>query len=213
MNDKMFYQLANALFIVSPCIGYIPQLLQKNVVFSPLLSLILIFSAVFKFYFYQVESFSAVIIAQSAFLILIQLTLIYNFKSQYGHVEQNFYSKMERSCKKYGAFYVNLSLVVFVSLFVHLMTYFTNYVYHACGYLSLLLESSVGLLQIVMKRMDNKYLIGGKSNKRRMPKELFVCWIVGDFAKLYWMYKLESPYMLSGSVLFQIIVDFVLLFE
>ncbi|KAM0688196.1 hypothetical protein COBT_000547 [Conglomerata obtusa] len=213
MNEAMIQNLADALFIFSPCIGYIPQLISGNIVFSPLLSLMLILSSFLKFFYYQVEQFSSIILAQSGFLIVVQLILIYNFKSAFGIVEERFYRSMERSIKRYGIFAVNCSIILAGLIAIHAMSFVGGSFYLLCGYTSATIETLVGVMQIFMKRMDKKYSIGENAVKRRLPKELFVCWIVGDIAKLYWMFQKISPLIFTIPIFIQIIVDFILIFE
>ncbi|KAM0674357.1 hypothetical protein GVAV_001970 [Gurleya vavrai] len=211
MNDKMLFYLGNSLFIISPCIGYIPQIISGNIVFSPLLSLMLILASISKFYFYQAEQFSKVILAQSFFLIFVQFFLIYNFTSSLGFIEEKFYKKIES--KRYSFFYLNVFIVFLAFLGLHSISMINESFYATCGIISSVIESSVGVMQIFLQRMDKKYKSEDKEPKRRLPKELFICWIVGDILKLYWMYKLVVPVQITAPIIFQIVIDFVLLFQ
>lgn len=210
MDKQMLHYIGNTIFVIAPIIGYIPQLYSRNVVFSPLLSLMLITASLLKFYYWKVAQFESLILYQALALCVIQFTLIYNFRQRLGYVEEKIYAR-----KNYGIFSINITILTSLLFLLSASTFLADptMIYRFCGIFCLLTESSVGLVQIFIKRMDNRYCLDGKNVKRRLPKELFLCWIVGDVAKLYWMGRLNSPLMLTIPIVFQIIVDFILMFE
>lgn len=213
MNKQMLNTIGNLIFIISPAIGYIPQIISNNIVFSPLLSLILIVSGLMRILYFQVESFKLPILFQSIALILTQLILIFNYKHRLGVIESKFYAlcRTEKFSKKHSLFTTNILLLTTIFFLCHMFGYLTTQFYSLCGIIGAVLESSIGLLQIYFRRADQKYLIG--EEKRRMPKELFACWIVGDVAKACWMYYLNSKNIFFVPILFQIVVDGFLMFE
>lgn len=211
-NKEMLKLIGNTIFIVSPVIGFIPQFITRNIVFSPLLSLMLITSALLRFYYRRIEYFSNILIYQSIVVIATQSLLVYNFKYTLGSVEKKFYGLLYRN-KKYGIFMANLLVVLSVIITLNLLCVFNSMtVFHIFGVMSIVLESSVGLMQLLMRRADKEVRIV-EDEFRRLPKELFVCWIVGDLGKLYWMYDLDSPKMFIVPVVFQIGIDFLLMLE
>lgn len=213
MDKQMLNKIGNIVFIISPAIGYIPQLVTNNVVFSPLLSLILILSGLMRILYYQVEKYSLPILLQTFVLIITQLLLIYRFRYRLGVIEEKFYNtcKIEKYTTKHAIFTINAIVITTIFFLCHLLGYLVGGFYRFCIIIGAILESSVGVLQIYFKRVDKKYLIGGE--KRRMPKELFACWIVGDLAKAVWMYKLDTKRIFFVPIIFQIIVDGLLMFE
>lgn len=119
-NKEMLTLLGNTIFVISPVIGFIPQLLSRNVVFSPLLSLMLIISAIFKFYYRRVEHFSNILIYQGIVLTITQTMLVYNFKYKLGTIERRFYDMFFGgkffSAKKNGVFMSNFMIIVSVEI-------------------------------------------------------------------------------------------------
>lgn len=208
-NQQMLKQIGNAIFIISPLIGYIPQIAANNIVFSPLLSLVLIISAIMRIFFFRYEKYGLPILFQSFALILTQLYLVYKFKHKLGIVEDKFYKKFKTDNR--AIFTKNLVLISSVYLLCHLTGYFSMDLYKFCGIIGAVLESSVGVLQIYFRRMDKRFLIG--EDKRRIPKELFACWIVGDVVKAFWIYVLNAKKIFLVPIMFQIIVDCFLMFE
>ncbi|EJW02323.1 hypothetical protein EDEG_00300 [Edhazardia aedis USNM 41457] len=219
-KEEMIVLLINTLFVISPVIGFIPQLWTRNIVFSPVLSLMLIFSSIFKFFYFRVENFSKTILYQAAVVLITQLALIYNYKHRLGNLETKIYNSrmlfLNKLHKKYGLFLLNLAVAISIYVGISTLASFVVNeiaVYDFCGYASMIMESFVGVMQLVIKRMDKNNAIDEFDEEKRLPKELFLSWIIGDIAKLYYMHAKETPLRLTLPIYFQIMVDFILIFQ
>jgi hypothetical protein len=82
--------------------------------------------------------------------------------------------------------------------------------YKLCGSISSVLEVSVNVFQLILER-ENSQDLKLKDRRKRSPKELYVCWIVGDLGKIWFMSKLDIPKIFVATVISQIIIDFFLL--
>lgn len=198
--------LGNIIFIAGPCLGFIPQIIKKDITFAPILSFILILANIFKILYFKISSsFSYEIFLQSIFLIFFHLLLIYKSKNNLSILEEkimiNKYT--EKSYKKYGLFSLIFSLIISTFLSFIFLGYFFNFIYFLTCPFFIILECSVGVFQLLILEHDQRYSLV----KTKFPKELFLLWAFGDLLKLFWMLKIKGEALMCASVIFQIILD------
>ncbi|KRH93406.1 hypothetical protein M153_905000129 [Pseudoloma neurophilia] len=220
--DSFFTLLGNIIFITSPCIGFLPQLLKKNITFAPLLSTVLILANSFKIVYLLTNgqtsvtpsldqkdiatstSISWTILFQSLFLIFFHLLLLFYSTKEFSILEERIFINKytAKAFKNYGTFGL-----LFTFIFTGLVGYlFLSYLISGLLWLScplfLVLECSIGLLQLAILETDSFYSL----NKSVFPKELFLMWALGDLLKLAWLIRIDGEGLICLSVAFQIVI-------
>lgn len=204
----------DALFVISPVIGYIPQLVARDILFSPLTSMFFVMSNILKLFHYNAEKYPMTLFLQSVFVIVLHMSLVFMNDKPLGTYEAKvFEGRTTRIIyKNYGVrgcvlgmlcafiFSVNLFGIVYGS-------------YKPCGAISSVLELSVNFFQLIAEKEEKKNKDCSKNGARRSPKELYLCWIIGDIAKIWFMLNIETPLVFVGTVFSQVFIDLFLLFS
>ncbi|TBU11929.1 hypothetical protein CWI38_0975p0020 [Hamiltosporidium tvaerminnensis] len=216
MNTMNLEPLINFFFIFFPIVGYLPQIITLQSVFPPLLSTITIIANLLKIFYYKVNKYEKPILYQSFVVIGVHSFLLYFYNKKLSYLEEKIFKhkNLNRIYQKYGLFTLNMILITFIALTLNCFCFINGMenLFIGCGFLSLTFESLVGVIQIVINKVDNKKLpIGIK--KQRCGKELFFCWFFGDLSRFVWMIWLKSPVLLVLSVVFQIGIDLALIFD
>merc|ERR1711915_637647 len=110
--------LGNFIFVTAPSLGFLPQLLRRNITFAPLLSTILILANTFKLLYFNISIFSLEIFLQSLFLIIFHFILLSMNKNNLTILEEKIFVNKytEKSYKKYGLFSLVFSLLMTIIL-------------------------------------------------------------------------------------------------
>lgn len=212
--SKIFELFGDFIFITAPSLGFLPQLIRKDIIFAPILSTILIVANVFKIMYLKISLFSWEIFLQSVFLIFFHFILLTFSKREKLSIleERIFINKYtEKSYKRYGLFSLIFSLVITTGVTFALLGFFmTEYIFYISCPLFIVLECSVGIVQLLILETESRFSL----NKINVfPKELFLMWALGDLLKLAWMIKIGGGTLLCLSVAFQIIVDLAVVFR
>lgn len=201
--------LMDAIFVVSPAIGYIPQLVTRDILFSPLISTFFIMAGVLKLFHYNAERYAPTLLLQTVFGIVLHCLLILMNKRPLGKYESKAFGNKTTMLlyRRYGLKGPVLGILCAFVLGINVLGVLYGS-YGLCGGLASALEVGVNLFQLMMER-EEKRSAGGK--KRRSPKELYVCWIVGDIVKIWFMLRINTPMIFVGTVVAQIVIDVFLL--
>lgn len=206
--------LGNIAFITAPSLGFIPQLLRKNITFAPILSTILILANVFKILYFKVTVFIPEIFFQSVFLIVFHFILLAMSKPEKLSIleEKIIVNKYtEKSYKRFGLFSLIFTLVsTIVFSFAILGFVFTDMIFYLACPIFIILECSVGLVQLAIIETEAKFSL---NKPKEFPRELFLLWALGDLLKLAWMVKIDGELLMCVSVAIQIILDMAVVFR
>ncbi|CAD26090.1 hypothetical protein [Encephalitozoon cuniculi GB-M1] len=217
MNPAKILSADNPLlyigFVVSPVVGYIPQILARDILLSPLVSTFFIMSNILKVFHYSFERYSEFLLAQYIFSILLHMSLIaMNKRPLSTHEARVLGNRTTRLLyRKYG---VKGSVLGIVCVFIFCVNlYGVLYgTYEHCGRLSSALEIGVNLFQLVLER-EEKSPKNGKDELKRSPKEVYCCWIIGDVIKIWLMSSVRAPIVFIGTIVIQIFIDIFLIFS
>lgn len=213
---NFFPLICDISFIIFPIVGFIPQIIKNKILFPPLLILLTIFTNIFKIIFYKEGDMINTILYQAILVIVFQFYLLYVSRCVMCKLEENIFKKrLGWLFMRYGIFTTCASISIMLVCTLQILSMFLGLPFiKLCGILSVFLEVSVGLIQLYInkeRRVDPNDLI--YMNNERVPKELYACWIIGDFCKLGYILYRKVPLLLTVSVLFQIAIDSLLLFE
>lgn len=217
--SSIFTLLGNTIFIVSPCLGFIPQLVKKQITFAPLLSTALILANLFKIMYLStfnttyedtlskdtiISSTPWTIIFQSIFLVVFHFFLLFYNKKDLSILEERIFINKytAKAYRNYGLFGLLFTLIFTSMVGYGILAYMVrSLVWLSCPAF-LVLECSIGLLQLAILETDSFYSL----NKTVFPKELFLMWALGDLLKLAWLIRIEGEGIICLSVAFQIII-------
>ncbi|KAM0671830.1 hypothetical protein CWI42_121690 [Ordospora colligata] len=202
--DKL---LVHAGFVLSPAIAYVPQIISRDILISPLISMLFIMSNILKLFHYCFRKYEDLVLAQHVFAILLHLCLIIMSRRPLGGFETKMLGSGATRLlfRSYGAKGSVIGILIMFSLSVNLlgMTYKS---YEPCGILSSIFEIGINLLQLILERREAK--TGGiKGEAKRSPKEVYVCWILGDIVKIWFYSGLDVPLTFMVTIAVQILID------
>lgn len=172
-SSHMFlHSLVDIVYIVSPGLAFLPQIMSGEILFSPLLSLLTVLTSLLKLSHYHYEPYSLALLYQYLFAIILHLYMIRNYKQPLRTLELKVFEP--NICTRYGLLIYSVTLLAgsFTLLnFVALVHSAYLLAYFAC-FIELLVTS----LQLFI------YADG-----RKKPREVFALWIAGDLARLWMM--------------------------
>ncbi|RVD90846.1 putative transporter [Tubulinosema ratisbonensis] len=196
---------AQLIYVLSPMLGYAPQIFKKKILFSPLLSFMVVLSSMFRLIHCKIDKLEYMYSFQALLAITVHTTLIYMYKDELSNYEHNFF-RVGYYYRTKGVFYSYLQLFSTALMSLLLVNYFSSeLLLSLCITGNILLESSVGLAQLLLYKFDKK------SNKRPLPKELFFFWVVGDICKTVLLIYTQAKKEIILSVVFQLVVNTMLL--
>lgn len=211
--SKIIDWTGNLVFITAPSLGFLPQLLKKDITFAPILSTILIFANIFKLFYLNVTQIQWEVFFQSVFLIVFHFVLIsYSRPDKLSILEEKIFVNKytEKSYRKYGLFSLIFSLFFITNLTLLLLNYlFVGLLWISCP-LFIVLECSVGIVQLIILEMESRFTLNKTAS---FPKELFLMWALGDLLKLAWMIKLQGDLLICASIAVQIVVDLAVVYR
>jgi len=199
--------LVHTGFVFSPAIAYVPQILSRDILISPLISMLFIMSNILKLFHYCFRKYDDLVLAQHAFAILLHLCLIMMSRRPLGGFETKMLGSgaTRMLFRSYGAKGSVIGILIMFALSVNLlgMTYRS---YEHCGMLSSVFEIGINLLQLVLERREAK--AGSmKGEAKRSPKEVYLCWILGDIVKIWFFWGLDVPLTFIVTIMVQILID------
>lgn len=203
--------LLQAVFIVSPAIGYVPQLVTGDILFPPLVSAFFIMSSILKLFHYSAENYPLTLFLQYVFVIVLHVYLIVMNGRPLSSYESRMFKNRTTGFlyRRYGMKGCMLGAICVFVLVIHMLgTMYGSY--GLCGGMSSMLEVSINLFQLMVEREErtsHEY----KDRSKRSPKELYLCWVVGDVIKIWFMLKMETPMIFVGTVVTQILIDVLLI--
>ncbi|WEL39953.1 hypothetical protein PFJ87_11g01910 [Encephalitozoon hellem] len=217
MNPAKLFSTGNPLvyigFVVSPVIGYIPQILSRDILLSPLISTFFIMSNILKVFHYSFEKYSGFLLAQYVFAILLHMFLITMNRRPLSTYEARILGNRTTRLlyRKYGVKGSVLGMLCIFIFFINL--YGALYgTYEHCGRFSSALEIAVNLFQLILER-EEKNPENQKREPKRSPKEVYFCWVVGDVIKIWLMSSIRAPIIFIGTIVVQIFIDIFLIFS
>ena len=212
----IYYTLSTTfdiLMIFAPIIGYIAQLQKIKVAkssegFSKKIILILLVSNIFRIFFWFGKRFAVPLLLQSIVMIIMQLVLL-RYCVQYSNVKPSITIFNYNSFWEYPYYYDYMYILgIFIFFLVALSNVisFENSIYvEILGLLSASIEACLGIPQII----QNFKLKSTKS----LSIVLVATWLLGDLFKTFYFLKSKAPLQLIGCGLFQIIADFLIIFQ
>ncbi|KCZ81888.1 hypothetical protein H312_00647 [Anncaliia algerae PRA339] len=197
--------LAKILYVISPTIGYAPQIYKGKILFSPLLSFIIIISSIFRIIHCKLEKLEIMYSLQALISVGVHSTLIFMYKDELSNYEHNIF-RLGFLYKSKGLFYSYLQLFSTLIMSLLLLNYFsTSFLLTVCIGGNILLESSIGLMQLFLNKFDKR------KEKKELPRELFLFWVIGDICKTVLLIMNGANNAIILSVVFQLIVNTMLL--
>lgn len=205
----------NMVCVLSPVIGFLPQIIRGKVSFSPILSFFAIVSSISRIYCWGSENFDFYIVLQSISIILLHNLLIaMKDNSRLSYYEKRFFKSpfTRKSFREKKLFIVHLQLLILfcINIYMWHCSLPLRWMLAICKYTNFILDTTSGLMQYFLNLYDTKVPSYQKSCEKK-TRELFFCWILGDMAKICWLISINSPYTIIGSVFFQLIVNCFLL--
>jgi hypothetical protein len=177
--------LLNVLYIVCPTVGFLPQIWTRKILFSPLLSLLIIFCNILKVFHYNYKQFNIVILYQSIMLIGLHFYLIKNYNSPLSPLELRVFTP--KMYMKHGLLKCALAFIISFVFMINFINIFgLGYVF---GNFACVFDLFITALQLVIYK-----------NNENKPLELFVIWVIGDIAKALSMllvYKAPLEYVVT----------------
>ncbi|KAL6121576.1 hypothetical protein NUSPORA_01478 [Nucleospora cyclopteri] len=177
--------LITITFILSPAIGFIPQIKNNFIIYKPCLSLLTIFVAILKIFDYMYENYSAVILIQNVFTILLHIYLIKNNKNakrDNNNIQRN---HLPDSLLKITMFVVFMNFISLIKM---------QFMYNPGA---LILDVATTYFQYLIYKTDPD-----------RPWDLLVVWICGDFIKLYFnLFVYKSRYFYALAIFVQMVFD------
>ncbi|ADM12669.1 uncharacterized protein Eint_111700 [Encephalitozoon intestinalis ATCC 50506] len=200
-----------AAFVVSPIVGYVPQILARDILLSPLISTFFIMTNILKIFHYSFERYSQFLLAQYVFTIILHVFLIAINKRPLSTYEAKILGNrtMRVIYRRYGPKGSVLGIICVFVFSINL--YGTLYgSYEHCGRFSSVLEIAVNLFQLVLER-EEKTFESPKKETKRSPKEVYFCWIIGDVIKIWLMSSIKAPIVFVGTIAIQIFINLFLI--
>jgi hypothetical protein len=178
-RSSLSKDILDLLYILSPSVAFVPQIYRGRIIFSPLLSLVSIVSAVVKVLQYHENPYSIVLLYQSIVIIVLHFYLVANYKYPLKKLEMRiFWPSLYHRC---GLVLSTAALVLGCTGFINLISIFR--IGKMFGILTGLLDTLATFLQVFIYR-----------NEKDKPLFLFFAWIVGDVVKICMMVKkYETP--------------------
>lgn len=184
-------------YVISPVIGFIPQMYTGNITYEPLLSVLTVTANILKIFSGKVNEIDQRMTYQFIICIGLHIYLLNRRNS----VQKKFpSSSIMDSITDNTALLKNFSKIMTLCTLVFIA--FLK-LFDFLGFSSLFMKFSV-VIDILISFFHLKYY-GDSENK---PKELFFVWIIGDLAKLGLMaMKYKCPIECFASGLVQIIIN------
>jgi hypothetical protein len=207
------YTAIDILFVLSPVLGYLPQIISRRVVVSPILCTLFILSNILKIFHHIEDKYSSVLLVQSIFVILLHFVLVHFNRNPLSSVEAIvFKNRITRQMyRKYGLQGCVAGIVGICILTIH-MAGTVAHSYSGCGLTSSAIELLVNLMQFYFER-ENKKMIEQKGVGNRSPVELYVCWSLGDAVRVWYLRSLNAPLVYIVTVGIQVVIDLVLIYS
>lgn len=181
----MLKPLSDILYILSPILAFLPQIYRNKILFSPLLSVLTIISAILKIFHFQCEEFSVILLYQFVVIVALHFYLISRYKQPLRHLEMKLFKP--ELYLKYGLVNYAFGLIAGATAFIDIM--FILNLGHTFGGIACFSDVLITFFQIMIYR-----------NLEDKPSELFLVWIVGDLIKIVSMllwYKAPIEYILA----------------
>ncbi|KAI5149536.1 hypothetical protein ENBRE01_0970 [Enteropsectra breve] len=191
--------LVNVAFIISPIIPFLPQIYKKRIVYSPFLSTLNILSNSIKILHYQNFKYGTTVLYQYMMLLTLHAYLLKYNSAVLKPLEERFMSSRLLKGRTISSC-ATAFLVSVISVLYLLSLYGAG---HSYGVVACFLDVCITGMQLALYLDENK-----------KPRELFVCWVVGDIAKLIQMKlwtNLSIEYYIA--VILQIVMNFVVLIK
>jgi hypothetical protein len=207
------YLAADVLFVLSPAFGYLPQIISRRVVVSPMICTLFIVSNVLKIFHHIEDKYSSVLLLQSMFVILLNSVLVHLNRNPLETIESLVFKNRvtRRMYWRYGLQGCVAGMVGVCVLTVHLLGTLANS-YSSCGLASSCVELLINFLQLHFER-ENKRQMEEKGTGRRSPIELYVCWVLGDMVRVWYLRSLGVPSVYVITVCIQVVVDMALIYS
>lgn len=209
MND-CFYTLCDAVYILAPILVHLPQIYNNEILFSPLLSMITAIANILRIAHYAYEHFSFIIVVQSILVVLLHTVMISMHRSELHSIESFvFESPFMVKTNKKSLFLSYVQTVTTTLLLIYTMNFFCSTAMpFICSYTCMALETSVGIIQYVINRMNNKNQV-----KKRVASYVFVSWIVGDIGKIFFLSYKKAPMPYILVIVLQLCINTMLLHQ
>lgn len=189
--------LLDIAYVVSPGIAFLPQIWRDEILFSPLLSLLTIFSALLKIAHFQVAgrdyAYSLSLLYQSLFVVALHFYLIRHYRQPLKAVEARFLPA--QLCARHGLIAYAVALTAGALALINVL-----YIASAgplFGGLGCVMDVLISALQLVVYEGDDT-----------KPRALFALWILGDTMRVWLMVvHFTSPPAQVVAVLLQIAMN------
>ncbi|KAI5168481.1 hypothetical protein PAEPH01_0169 [Pancytospora epiphaga] len=186
-------EIGGIAYILSPVLGFIPQIYTGKIIFSPMLSLLTIISCIIKFFHYYEARYSVVLLYQFLFIILLHGYLIRNYRLPLRRIELVLFRPELYSKHGLGMYCLSVATIVAVLANVFFILGFGP----VFGIVASTLDLMITFIQLLIYK-----------NAIEKPLELFACWVVGDLIKLATMiFIYKAPLIYNISIVAQILLN------
>lgn len=193
----MYTHLFDLLYVLGPCIGFIPQIVKRKPKYNPVLSLLHIYSSLIKILYYESKRSEIAVIYQFYITLVLH---VYLLNLQYNRKDVEMYNIFGfRFDNQFYFKYLFYFISVFF-LFLKVLDIFK-------------LSSAFVSIALVIEIFITFLHYDLYSHTKSKPRELFVAWAIGDLFKLYLMIgKYISSLLLVLGCVFQFIINLIIIF-
>ncbi|ORD97560.1 hypothetical protein HERIO_572 [Hepatospora eriocheir] len=186
---KTFKALLEASMVLGPVICFIPQIYRKEIVYNPILSLLIILSSLIKLFIFSSDSLKSTVLLHNLSLILLHTYLLKLNKKVSLSVE----------IKKFKLKLKYFNLLIITTMFSLIFLYFVSMIHKRFIFdpMSATLDCCIAFLQYIFYRDD-----------ARKPIEMFLIGLFGNIIKLIlFAFVVKIRVYLLISVLLQVFFD------
>lgn len=201
------------LCIVAPAIGFMSQIVKGKILYSPLLSFLIILSNIFRIYYWHLEPFEFYLVIQSVCIIILHNLLIAMYNEELSYYEARlFKTTMTRKLyKRRGLFVAHLQIMISAGLGFYMLRYVISreYILMVSKYANFVLDTFIGVFQYLLTRYDRRSETLSLKRKK-LPQGLLFFWVFGDIIKCMFFIRTNAPPQIVLSACFQFVINCIL---
>lgn len=202
--------IMNAVCILAPAFGFISQIVRGKILYSPLLSFLIIQSNVLRIYYWHLEPFEFYLVVQSICIILLHNLLIAMYDEELSYYEARLFKTplTSRLYKRRGLFVTHLQIMISAGVGFYVLRYFVSprRVLLVSKYANFVLDTFIGVFQFLLTKYDRRSETLSIKRKK-LPQGLLFFWVFGDIVKCVFFLKTNAPPQIVLSAFFQFVIN------
>lgn len=203
----------NALCIVAPAVGFISQIVKGKILYSPLLSFLIILSNIFRIYYWHLEPFEFYLVIQSVCIIILHNLLIAMYDEELSYYEARLFKTplTRKLYKRRGLFVTHLQIMISAGIGFYMLRYVISpkAVLLISKYANFVLDTFIGVFQYLLTKYDRRSETLSLKRKK-LPKGLLFFWVFGDIVKCVFFIRTNAPPQIVLSACFQFLINCIL---